>query len=118
MGVLSCGHIVSVKLLTWWVSPISHLAQNLRFLRLAADLTQEQMAEVAGLEFKFYQKLEGGRKPQIKIETVERLAKPFGLAVWQMLAPSKVMKGSKFRLPTSRAKAPRGPRAKWKRPRG
>ena len=72
------------------------------------------MAEVVGFEFKFYQKLEGGRKPQIKIETVERLAKPFGLEVWQILAPDTVLRRAKIQLPSSRTRSPRGPRAKWK----
>ncbi len=72
------------------------------------------MAEVAGFEFKFYQKLEGGRKPQIKVETVERLGKPFGLAVWQLLAPMTILRRIKWKRPSVRLRSPRGPRAKWK----
>jgi transcriptional regulator with XRE-family HTH domain len=96
------------------VLPLRRLAQNLRHLRLCANLTQEQMAEVVGFEYKFYQKLEGGRKPQIKVETVERLARPFGLEVWQILGPATVLRGAKYRLPSPRSEAKRGPRAKWK----
>ncbi len=96
------------------MTPIQQLAQNLRTLRLSADLTQEQMAEIVGFEFKFYQKLEGGRKPQIKVETVERLGKPFGLEVWQLLAPAAAFKRAKARIPLPRTRSPRGPRAKWK----
>ena len=90
------------------------LAQNLRYLRLKADLTQEQMAEITGFDFKFYQKLEGGRKPQLKVETVERLGKPFGLEAWQLLAPASLLKRAKAKLPISRTRSIRGPRAKWK----
>lgn len=68
------------------------------------------MAEVVGFEFKFYQKLEGGRKPQVKVETIERLAKPFGLEVWQMVAPADVMASATVRMPRARRKAVRGPR--------
>jgi transcriptional regulator with XRE-family HTH domain len=89
------------------------LAENLRYLRLRADFTQEQMAEIVGFEFKFYQKLEGGRKPQVKIETVERLGKPFGLEAWQLLAPSRIFKRAKFKIPSPRSRSQRGPRAKW-----
>lgn len=96
------------------VPPISQLAQNLRYLRLRADFTQEQMAEVVAFEFKFYQKLEGGRKAQVKVETVERLGKPFGLAAWQMLAPHPVFRRAKAKIPVARTSARRGPRAKWK----
>jgi transcriptional regulator with XRE-family HTH domain len=96
------------------VATVLQLAQNLRYLRLRADLTQEQMADVVGFGLKFYQILEGGRKPQIKVETVERLARPFGLEVWQILAPISVLRRAKAKLPKSRTKSPRGPRAKWK----
>jgi transcriptional regulator with XRE-family HTH domain len=104
----------SIGLIGCRVPPILRLAENLRYLRLRADFTQEQMAEIAGFEFKFYQKLEGGKKPQIKVETVERLAKPFGLEAWQLLAPSTVLKRIKIRFPTPRTQSLRGPRAKWK----
>jgi hypothetical protein len=72
------------------------------------------MAEIAGFEFKFYQKLEGGRKAQIKLETVERLSKPFGLEAWTLIAPENLLKGAKPKLPRPRSKSARGPRAKWK----
>lgn len=95
------------------MQPMLQLAENLRYLRLRADFTQEQMAEVVGFEFKFYQKLEGGRKPQIKVETVERLGKPFGLEAWQLLAPSRIFKRVKPKFPSPRTRSRRGPRAKW-----
>jgi transcriptional regulator with XRE-family HTH domain len=95
------------------VTSTSRLAQNLRYLRLEADLTQEQMAEITGMGLKFYQTLEAGRKPQIKVETVERLATPFGIEVWQILAPASILRQAKYKLPTSRIIARRGPRAKW-----
>lgn len=109
-----------IGLLACVVLPVVQLAENLRYLRLRADidLTQEQMAEAVGFEFKFYQKLENGKKPQIKLETVERLAAPFGLAVWQILAPASVLRRAKVRKPSIKLVAPRGPRAKWKGTRG
>jgi transcriptional regulator with XRE-family HTH domain len=95
------------------VAPLRRLAQVLRTIRLRAGFTQEQMAEVVGFEFKFYQKLEGGRKPQVKVETVERLGKPFGLEAWQMLAPVAVAAQAKLKSPRPRTPSQRGPRAKW-----
>ena len=105
-----------IGVLRWVVLPVVQLAENLRYLRLRADvdLTQEQMAEAVGFEFKFYQKLEGGKKPQIKLETVERLAKPFGLQVWQLLAPTTLLRRVKIKKPSVKLSAPRGPRTKWK----
>jgi len=52
-------------------------------------LTQEAFAEKYGFSYKYYQKLESGRKKQIWLGTVERLAKAFGLEAWELLAPKE-----------------------------
>lgn len=72
------------------------------------------MSETVGFEFKFYQKLEGGNKTQVKVETVERLGKPFGVEVWQLLAPLAVLKRAKMKFSPPQTQSQRGPRAKWK----
>jgi transcriptional regulator with XRE-family HTH domain len=63
------------------------LSSRLRRLRQRHALTQEAFAEVAGLSYKFYQQIEAGRKKQVWLETVERLAAAYGLEAWQLLAP-------------------------------
>lgn len=98
------------------MSSITALARNLRELRLGADLTQEQAAELAGLGLKFYQTIEGGRKPQLKLETIERLAKPYSLAPWQILAPAKVLAEATPKKPRPLTPSTKGPRAKWNHP--
>jgi len=40
-----------------------------------ALLTQEQLAEKIGIEYKYYQRIEGKNPPNIRIETIEKLAK-------------------------------------------
>lgn len=69
------------------VPSLDALASRLRRLRQRHALTQEQFAESIGLNYKFYQQIEAGRKKQIWLETVERLATGFGLEPWQLLAP-------------------------------
>lgn len=59
----------------------------MRVLREYLDLTQEQFAERAGLSYKFYQQIESGRKKQVWLETIDRIASGFGLQSWQLLAP-------------------------------
>jgi transcriptional regulator with XRE-family HTH domain len=71
------------------VSALPALASRLRRLRQRHELTQEQFAEAIGLSYKFYQQIEAGRKKQIWLETVERLAAGFGLEAWQLLAPDE-----------------------------
>ena len=63
------------------------IATRLRQLRHRHGLTQQEFAELAGLGFKFYQQLESGRKKQIWLETIVRVAEPYGLEPWQFLSP-------------------------------
>ena len=63
------------------------IASRLRELRLRHGLTQEQAAELVGVSMRFYQLLKSGHKKQVWLETVERLAVPYGLAAWQLIGP-------------------------------
>lgn len=45
-----------------------------RQLRLQKGLAQEQFAEHAGFNYKFYQNIESARQKYMRIDTVERLA--------------------------------------------
>lgn len=63
--------------------------RRVRELRLKSGLTQEAFAERAGISYKFYQQIESGRKKQIWLETVERLAKAFELEAWELIAPNE-----------------------------
>ncbi len=69
------------------MSLIPHIAKRIRELRLRHELTQEEFAQVTEFSFKFYQQLESGKKKQIWLETVERLAEAYGVEAWQLLAP-------------------------------
>ncbi len=62
------------------------LRKHLRELRFRYHLTQEEAAHLTGLSHKHYQSIESGRRKQIWLETVERLAKAFGLTVSEILA--------------------------------
>jgi transcriptional regulator with XRE-family HTH domain len=54
-------------------------------LRLALGLTQEQFAERAGLDYKYYQHVEAGRRQNPEMETLLKLAKGAGLELWELL---------------------------------
>jgi len=61
---------------------------RLRQLRRVHDLTQEQFAEAAGISYKYYQAIEAGRKAELRLSTLDRLARAYGVQVWQLLAPN------------------------------
>ena len=73
------------------VPTFATLSHRLRQLRESSGLTQEEFAEKAGVGYKFYQQIESGRKKQIWLETVARLAAGFGLEAWQLLGPENLL---------------------------
>ena len=61
------------------------LMTRVKQLREAHGLTQEAFAEKAGLGYKYYQSVEAGRKCDIRLSTLEKLAKACGLELWELL---------------------------------
>lgn len=51
------------------------LGKKIRERRLKLGYTQERLSEVTGIDYKYIQRIEGKTPPNIKIETIERLAK-------------------------------------------
>lgn len=57
------------------------LRKRLRELRRDAGWTQEQLAEKAGLNYKHYQEIERGGKREVRLSTLECLARAFGINI-------------------------------------
>jgi transcriptional regulator with XRE-family HTH domain len=70
------------------LSAVKILTRNLRELRKARGLTQVQLASTSGLDYKHYQKIEGGKWPGIRLDTVDRLAKALAIPAWELIRPS------------------------------
>jgi len=68
---------------------LAHLIKRLRALREEHNLTQEAFAELSGISYKYYQAVEAGRKAELRLSTLSRLADAYGIEVWQLLAPEK-----------------------------
>ena len=66
---------------------IQRLLGRLLALRVERGLTQEQFAEQSGISYKYYQAVEAGRKKDLRLSTLDRLAKAHGLETWQLLLP-------------------------------
>lgn len=65
---------------------LNRLLANLKQLRQAYGLTQEEFAEKAGFSYKYYQAVEAGRKKDLRLSTLERLAKAYKIDVTELLA--------------------------------
>ncbi|QTN34422.1 helix-turn-helix transcriptional regulator [Akkermansiaceae bacterium] len=63
------------------------LLWRLKALREERGWTQEKFAEVAGMSYKYYQAVEAGRKKDLRLSTLERLAEGHEIEVWLLLAP-------------------------------
>lgn len=51
------------------------LGKRIRNLRRERGLTQERLSEVADVDYKYIQRIEGKNPPALKIDTIEKLAK-------------------------------------------
>ena len=61
------------------------LAARLRQLRAKYELTQEEMAERAGLDARYYQRIESRHPTAVKIDTIEKLAKAFKITCSKLI---------------------------------
>jgi len=61
------------------------LMARVKQIRLAKELSQEKFAEQAGLDYKYYQHVEAGRRPNPEMITLLKLAKRCGLELWELL---------------------------------
>jgi len=61
------------------------LLARIRALREAHGLTQEAFAERAGLTYKHYQQVEAGRKFDIRLSTLIKMAEGLGLTLSELV---------------------------------
>ena len=79
------------------------LIVRLRELRKRHSLTQEQFSELSGVAYKYYQLIEIGKRIDLRLSTLEKLASAYGIGVSELLAPASP-KTRIFALPTGRQK--------------
>ncbi len=61
------------------------LLARVKEIREARGLSQEAFAEKAGLGYKYYQHVEAGRRRDVRLSTLEKLAKACGLKLRDLL---------------------------------
>lgn len=74
------------------------LTVRLKALRAAAGMTQEEFAEFAHMDYKTYQHIEAGRRPSLRLCTIEKLCDAYGIQFWEFFHPD---------LPVLKVKLPR-----------
>ena len=63
------------------------LIARLRELRKSNALTQEKFSEISGVAYKYYQLIETGLRMDLRLSTLEKIAKAHGIGVHQLLSP-------------------------------
>ena len=61
------------------------LGKKIKQLRNDCDYTQEKFAEVADIDYKYLQRIEGKNPPNVKLETLERLAKALKVSLSKLM---------------------------------
>jgi transcriptional regulator with XRE-family HTH domain len=82
------------------------LIKRLRELRKLHGITQEQFSELSGFSYKFYQLIEIGRKCDLRLSSLEKLAKAYGIEVHELLGPATPRTKSPKRIPSKRKITP------------
>jgi transcriptional regulator with XRE-family HTH domain len=60
---------------------------NMKRLRVRQGLTQQSLAEKAGLDYNYLQKIESGRWGGLRVSTVETLALALEVEIWELFVP-------------------------------
>lgn len=66
---------------------LKRLLDRLRLFRERHGVTQEEFAEISGISYKYYQAVEAGRKRQLRLSTLERLASAYHIELYQLFCP-------------------------------
>jgi len=63
------------------------VGKKIKELRKRQRLTQDKLAEAAKIDYKYLQRIEGKNPPNIKLETIEKLAKTLKVSPSKLLEP-------------------------------
>ena len=62
-----------------------HVGKRVKELRKKLGLTQEELAEKTGLDYKYLQRIEGKSPTNLKLETIEKFAKALKVSPAKLL---------------------------------
>ena len=75
------------------------LTARLREMRKLHSFTQETFSEISGVSYKYYQLIEIGKRRDLRLSTLEKIANAYGIGVHELLAPEipKIPRGKSKR---------------------
>lgn len=66
------------------------LMGKLKQIRVGSQMTQEDFAELLGISYKYYQRIETGKQADLRFSTLDKFAQALGVAAWQLVAPKRI----------------------------
>ena len=61
------------------------IGKKIKELRKQRGYTQEKLSELANIDYKYIQRIEGKTPPALKVDTIEKLAKAFNISISKLL---------------------------------
>ena len=61
------------------------LGKKIKYYRNKCGYTQEKLAELANIDYKYLQRIEGKKPPAVKIDTLEKLAAALNIKAIKLL---------------------------------
>ena len=61
------------------------LSQKIREIRMKRGYTQEDLAELVKTSYKYIQRIEGKNPPDLRVSSVEKIAKALGVKLGRLL---------------------------------
>ena len=61
------------------------LGRKIKEFRVKRGYTQERLAELASIDYKYLQRIEGKNPPALKIDTIEKIAKALNLSLQKLM---------------------------------
>jgi len=64
-----------------------HIGARIKKFRHARGLTQAELSERTLVKYKYLQQIEGKNPPNIRVDTLDRIAKTLKIPTWKLLQP-------------------------------
>ena len=65
------------------------IGERIKKVRERKGLTQAQLSEKSKVKYKYLQEIEGSNPPNIRVDTLNRLAESMEISVWTLLKKKK-----------------------------
>ncbi len=85
MSIFGHGHLGHRFCIIWPMNASQKIAKNLRKIRKTQGLSQEKAAEKIGLTLRYYAMIESKKPRQVRVSTLEKLAKGLKVPLEKLL---------------------------------